>query len=130
MGINNWSLNMSSDHPYQERAAIKLDRELNFDGIVETVYLLVGAECGIPALLAMLAWFGWHCAACLPLVRHLRGMQWHFVPAGLFGGLSASFLQSVLEWTLRMQMNLVLLMFCFAMIAHLRRAWRRGEVAA
>ena len=119
VGINNWSLNMEPNHPYQDRASVTVGRELNYRGIVETVYLLVCAECGIPALLAMVAWFVWHWFLCIRLMRRLRGTEWYFVPAGLFGGLAANYMQSVLEWVLRQQLNLVCLMFVFAVLSHL-----------
>ncbi len=119
VGINNWSLNMDPIHPYQDRASESLGVELNYRGIVETVYLLVGAECGIPALVAMLAWFAWYWFLCLRLLPRLRQTEWFFVPAGLLGGLTANYLQSALEWVLRQQLNLVCLMFAFAMLSYL-----------
>ncbi len=119
VGINNWSLNMEPNHPYQELASATVGRELNYRGIVETVYLLVCAECGIPALCAMLAWFAWHWFLCVRLLKRLRGTEWHFVAAGLFGGLAANYMQSTLEWVLRQQLNLVCLMFVFAIVSHL-----------
>ena len=122
VGINNWSLNMEPTHPYQERASETVGRELNYRGIVETVYLLVCAECGIPALLAMVAWFAWHWILCVRLLRRLRGSEWYFVAAGLLGGLAVNYMQSVLEWVLRQQLNLVCLMFVFAVLSHL---WSR-----
>lgn len=122
VGINNWGLTIVDPHDYQERAAEILGREMSHTGIVETVYLLVAAECGIPALLAMLVWFGWHWVACLRTARRLRGTRWQFVPLGLLGGLTANYLQSTLEWVLRQQMSLFLLMFCFVLIVHLKNA--------
>ena len=119
VGINNWSLNMDPVHPYQDRASEKLGVELNYRGIVETVYLLVCAECGVPALAAMLAWFVWYWFLCLRLLKRLRGSPWFFVPAGLSGGLAANYLQSALEWVLRQQLSLVSLMFVFAILSHL-----------
>lgn len=119
VGINNWSLNMDSTHPYQERASEILNIDLTYDGIVETVYLLVCAECGIPALIAMLAWFGWYWWLCFQHVRHKTDGKYDFISAGLLGGLTANYLQSTLEWVLRQQLNLVCLMFAFALISHL-----------
>lgn len=119
VGINNWSLNMEPTHPYQDRASATLGYELTYRGIVETVYLLVCAECGIPALVAMLAWFAWYWFLGARLVRRLRGTEWYFVVAGLFGGLTANYMQSVLEWVLRQPLNLLCLMFVFAVLAHL-----------
>ena len=49
VGINNWSLKMIPPHEYQDRAGDVMGYDMNYHGIVETVYLLVGAECGIPA---------------------------------------------------------------------------------
>jgi hypothetical protein len=85
--------------------------------------LLVAAECGLPALLAMLVWFAWHWFSCIRLVKRLRGTEWAFVPAGLLGGLTAIYMQSCLEWVLRQQINLFLLVFMFAIIAYLNKSW-------
>jgi O-antigen ligase len=103
--------------------------ELAYVGIVETVYLLVGAECGIPALLAMIVWFLWYLYLCVRLLRRLKGTPWFFIPAGLLGGLTANYLQSMLEWVLRQQMNLVCLMGVFALLSYLGSE-RRNLVAA
>lgn len=124
VGINNWSMKMRPPYTYQEAASAIVGRELNYVGIVETVYLLVVAECGIPALLAMLAWFAWHWFSCLRLVKRLRGTEWSFVPAGLLGGLAAIYMQSCLEWVLRQQINLFLLTFMFAIIAYFNTSWK------
>ena len=119
VGINNWSLNMEPTHPYQERASEVVGRDLNYRGIVETVYLLVCAECGIPALTAMLVWFVWYWFLCLRLLKRLRKTSCFFIPAGLLGGLTANYLQSTLEWVLRQQLSLICLMFTFAMLSYL-----------
>ena len=123
VGINNWSMKMRWPYTYQENASVIVGRELNYVGIVETVYLLVAAECGLPALLAMLVWFAWHWFSCIRLVKRLRGTEWAFVPAGLLGGLTAIYMQSCLEWVLRQQINLFLLVFMFAIIAYLNKSW-------
>ena len=130
VGINNWSLKMSPPHTYQENASVAIDRDLNYTGIVETVYLLVGAECGIPALLAMVAWFGWYVFVCVRLLWRLKGTEWYFIPAGLLGGLTANYLQSVLEWVLRQPMNLICLVFVFALLSYLDTDWQRLRKAA
>jgi hypothetical protein len=126
VGVNNWSLNMGPEHPYQETVEARLDKELRYSGIVETVYLLTGAECGIPALLAMLAWFGWNWTKCARASWRLRGTKWHFVAAGLTGGLAANYLQSCLEWVLRQRRTMFLLMICFALAAWVGTL-RRGK---
>ena len=131
VGVNNWSLNLGEDHEYLSLVEEKMGADVgSFTGIVETVYLLTGAECGIPALLAMLAWFGWHWLACLRGVWRLRGARYHFIAAGFFGGLTANYLQSSLEWVLRQRMSMFLLMICFALVAWLRTLPREKESAA
>lgn len=125
VGINNWSMNMRPNHQYQDRASDKLGVDLDYRGIVETVYLLVCAECGIPALLMMLVWFFWHWLSCILLLKRLRGTKWYFIPAGLLGGLTANYLQSTLEWVLRQQISLLCLMFMFALISYFNTNWRK-----
>ncbi len=124
VGINNWSRKMQYPYKYQERASEVLGKDLDMGGIVETVYLLILAECGWPAFLAFLAWLGWYWISCVRLLRRLRGTRWAFLPAGLLGGLTANCLQCCLEWVLRQQINLFLLMFLFAMVSYLNRSWR------
>ena len=124
VGINNWSMKMRPPYRYQERASETVGRDLDYLGIVETVYLLVVAECGVPALVAMLVWFLWHWFSCLRLAARLRRTPLAFVPAGLLGGLAAIYLQSCLEWVLRQQINMFLLVFMFAIVAYLNTSWR------
>lgn len=125
VGINNWSINMGPEYPYQDRAGDALGVKLNYTGIVETVYLLVCAECGIPALLGFIVWLLWYWFVCLRLLRRLRGTQWHFIAAGLLGGFTANYLQSVLEWVLRQQLNFICLLFMFALVSYLNTSWRK-----
>ena len=125
VGINNWGIKINPPYDYAERAGRITNRGEDFrDGIVETVYLLVGAECGIPALTAMLLWFFYYLFLCLKLVGKLAGTPYAPIPCGLFGGLFVCYLQSCLEWVLRQQINLILLMIFFAMLDYLNANWR------
>ncbi len=120
VGINNWGIKINQPYEYAELAGRNTNRGEDFkDGIVETVYLLVCAECGIPALLTMLLWFGWYWMRCLALTWRMKEDKWFFVPAGLFGGLTIAYMQSCLEWVFRQQLNLICLMFMFATISYL-----------
>ena len=126
VGINNWGIKINPPYEYAERAGRHTNRGEDFrDGIVETVYLLVGAECGIPALTAMFLWFLSYLVLCLVLVKKLSGTPDVAIPAGLAGGFVALYLQSCLEWTLRMQMNLILLFVFYALLDHLNAARKR-----
>lgn len=120
VGINNWGIKINPPYEYAERAGRNTNRGEDFqDGIVETVYLLVGAECGIPALAAMILWFAWYLVLGVRLVKRLKGTPYVAIPAGLAGGFVACYIQSCLEWVLRQQMNLILLMFFFAVLDYL-----------
>ena len=131
VGINNWGIVINEPYDYAERAGRNTNRTGEFrDGIVETVYLLVCAECGIPALAAMLLWFGWHWLSCIRLLKPMRGSDWFFIPAGLLGGFTVAFLQSCLEWVFRQQLNLICLMFMFAIISYLNKTKGRALNAA
>ena len=124
VGINNWGIKINLPYEYALLAGRKTNRGEDFkDGIVETVYLLVGAECGIPALVAMIAWFLWYWISCLRLMKRLRKTQWYFIPAGLFGGLTAVYAQSCFEWVMRQQLNLICIIFFFAILSYLNTKW-------
>jgi O-antigen ligase len=126
VGINNWGIKINQPYDYAERAGRSTNRDEDFkDGIVETVYLLVCAECGIPALAAMVAWFLFYLFRCVQLTKRLSGSPYAAIPAGLAGGLVACYLQSFLEWVLRQQMNLILLMIFFALLDYLHANSRR-----
>ncbi len=131
VGINNWGIKINPPYDYAARAGRDTGRGEGFaDGIVETVYLLVAAECGIPALCAMLLWFFWYLVKCVRLLKRTRATMWHFLPAGLVGGLFTNYLQSTLEWVLRQPINMILLMFLFGMVSWLDMRVRKGAGAA
>ena len=121
VGINNWGIKINPPYEYAEMAGrnVEIRGEDFADGIVETVYLLVCAECGIPAFLAMLAWFAWYYIKCISLMKRLKNTEWFFIPAGLFGGFTIIAIQSCFEWVLRQQLNLICLIFMFAIISYL-----------
>ena len=82
----------------------------------------------------MLAWFGWYLFKSLVMMGRFRGTEWFFVPVGCFCGLLVTYLQSFLEWVLRQQLNLICLMFIFAILSYLNgkkpETIRRGRQRA
>ena len=117
VGVNNWGTHMDLDGEY-------VQGEMKENSIVETIYLLVAAECGIPGLLALLAWFGYYWIVCFRLVKRLAGSKWFFLPTGILAGLSGCYIQSALEWVMKQQVNFMLMMVLFAMIAWMNRNWK------
>ena len=125
VGTNNWGIKINPPYPYSELRDERPGATEDWkDGIVETIYLLVAAECGIPCLLALLIWFGYYILVCLRLLWCLRRTRYFFVPAGLLGGLLANYVQSTLEWVLKQQMNFIWLIIFFAILSYLNCHWR------
>ena len=121
VGLNNWGINVRTD---EYLGAADIDEGWHETGIVETVYLLVGAECGIPALLVLLCWYFYYWITALRLSARLAGTRWFFLPTGIFAGLTGCYMQSTLEWVMKQQVNFVLTMIFFATLAWLNRNWR------
>lgn len=130
VGINNWGYAINPPYPYSEfrREARRMSDEKR-DGIVETVYLLVAAECGLPCFFIFICWLGYYWVISLRLIKKLKGSANFYIPVGMLGGLTGVMLQSALEWVLKQQMNLIFLMITFAMLSYLNRYYRKFVAA-
>ncbi|MBS1370168.1 MAG: O-antigen ligase family protein [Lentisphaeria bacterium] len=125
VGINNWGIRINPPYNYSEHRERMRYTDDYKDGIVETIYLLVGAECGIAGLGFLLLWFGYYLAAAVFLLKKFARRSEFYIPAGLCGGLTAVYLQSALEWVLKQPVNFVQLMIMFAVISFLRSDYLR-----
>ncbi len=126
VGVNNWGIKINPPYEYSEHRDPQRGYYEEFkDGIVETIYLLTGAECGIPGLLWLLGWLGFYLFAAIRLLPELADTEWFYIPAGLVGGLSGVYLQSALEWVLKQPVNFAQLIIIFAVIGFLRADWKR-----
>ncbi len=130
VGLNNWGIKINPPYTYNARGLdwekLSKDEDNPFrDGIVETIYLLVAAECGYPCLVLLLAFFGYYLFLAFRLTRRLAGTKWFFIAAGVAGGLAGSYLQSTLEWSLKQQIDFIGLMMVFAIVGYLNRHWRK-----
>ena len=131
VGINNWGIKINPPYEYsRHREEMRHDDDFK-DGIVETVYLLVGAECGIPCLIIFLIWIGYYWISAFRLLRILRNTPYFYLPAGIIGGMTGILLQSCLEWVLKQQINFMLLVTVFAFLSYLNKHGRelRAEYA-
>ncbi len=88
-----------------------------FGGVVETIYLLVAAECGWAALGSLILWFGYYFLMAFRCVFALRHHACFGIILGVFGGLLANFSQSSMEWSLKQYGNFYQLMFVFSLIS-------------
>lgn len=122
VGINNWGIKVNPPYPYNtNRDPAKGVTDDYKDGIVETIYLLTAAECGIPALTMLLIFFFYHLWAAFSVIRLLRHTpQFYWAPAAL-GGLSSVYVQSILEWVLKQQVNFIEMLIFFAIIGYLKK---------
>ena len=122
VGLNNWGIKINPPYPYcQYRYGNKRIAKDFKEGIVETSYLLVGAECGFLALGAFLTWLGYYYVSACNLVKQLRRTNLFYIPAGIVGGLTAIYLQSTLEWVMKQQVNFIQMMMLFAALSILRK---------
>lgn len=128
VGVNNWGIKVNPPYTYWvgtgRRTAPGEGGDDYKDGIVETIYLLTAAECGLPALALLLAWLLYYLGACARLTRRLAGTSLFYLPAGIAGGLAGCYLQSCLEWVLKQATSFAEMMILFAVVSHLGRSWK------
>ena len=124
VGVNNWSNFVSANPELQDEEFRPSGTTSSQIGIVETIYLLVLAECGIPGLALLVAWFFYYWCVALKLTVKLARTRYFAIPAGLLGGMTGCFIQSCLEWVLKQQINFILLMIVFATLAWMNRHLR------
>ncbi len=127
VGINNWGIKINPPFEYADHRedSRRLHNEEFKDGIVETVYLLIAAECGLPCLVIFLCWLFYYLIISLRMLRRLRSTPYFYIPVATAGGLTGTMLQSTLEWVLKQQMNFIFLMIVFAMLSYLNKyTWK------
>ena len=128
VGINNWGIKINPPYKYgshrREQWSTWRNSDSIKDGLVETIYLLVGAECGIPCLFLLLCWFGYYWISSIRLMKLLRRTRFFYIPAGTFGAFTAIFMQSALEWVLKQQINFIFLVTMFAIVSFLNKHYK------
>ncbi len=120
VGINNWGIKINPPYQYSKHRDPSKGYSADYkDGIVETIYLLVCAECGIPCFIILLTLFGYYWWVAFKLAIKLRKTPYFYIPAGIIGGLTVIYLQSVLEWVLKQQVNFTELLILYAFLDYL-----------
>jgi len=92
-------------------------------GLVETIYMMTAAECGWIGLFALLMWMGYYYYQNIRNLFRFKDSPLFFLPAGLAGGMTAVYGQSVLEWILKQPTNFYQLMIVFAIIAAMKQTY-------
>ena len=85
-------------------------------GIVETIYLLVAAECGWWGMASLILWFLYYYLSSILSMFVLRKMPCNGFMIGTFGGLTCIYWHSTLEWSLKQYNNFAELMILYALI--------------
>jgi len=85
-------------------------------GIVETIYLLVAAECGWWGLGVLILWFLYYYLSIIISLFALRKMPCSGIVIGLFGALTCNYWHSTLEWSLKQYNNFAMQMIIYALI--------------
>lgn len=120
VGANNFSEYSGPFRHYaaEQHAQVRITEETSpYGPIVESVYLLVAAECGYLGMLALIGWLYYYLALAIRLSFRLRNCYCAGLIIGCVGGLTANYLQSFLEWTLKQYANFYQLMLLFAVIS-------------
>lgn len=131
VGLNNWGIKINPPYDYAvHREEFGFNDEFK-EGIVETIYLLVWAECGTPCFIALLGLFFWHWWKAFKLTGRLRGQPDFWIAAGSLGALTGLYLQSLLEWVLKQSINFTGLVIVFALISYLNaKVEKKGRLHA
>jgi len=122
VGANHFSIYSGPFYEYaaeihEQRRNVDEDSTWPLGGIVETIYLLVAAECGWLGMVSLLIFFFYYLSRVFLELFYLRHCECFGVAAGIFGGLCSNYIHSLAEWSLKQYGNFYQLMFVFALIA-------------
>lgn len=84
--------------------------------VVETIYLLVAAECGWWGLGTLILWFLYYYFSDIISMFVLRKKPCSGIVIGLFGGLTCNYWHSTLEWSLKQYNNFAEQMIVYAVL--------------
>ncbi len=116
VGANNFSEFSGGDDKYNYTVEQFPYGIPEYGPIVETIYLLVAAECGWWGLGTLLLWFLYYYFLCFLNVILLRKCPCSGISIGLLGGLTIVYAHSTLEWSLKQYNNFAEQMIVYALI--------------
>lgn len=116
VGANNYSEYSGGDGKYNYTQELYPAGYPQFGGIVETIYLLVAAECGWYGLVILVLWFLYYYISSFISVIVLRKMPCSGIIIGVFAGQTCWYCHSTLEWSLKQYNNFAQQMIVYALI--------------
>ena len=126
VGANNYSEYSGSNYSYTEQPNYSPPGPRG--GIVETIYLLVAAECGWYGMVLLILWFLYYYFSSMRSMIALKKKPCCGIMIGAFGGLTCNYWHSTLEWSLKQYNNFAGQMILYALIGVI--AVHRKEIKA
>jgi hypothetical protein len=114
VGANNYAEYSGSNQKYAAQTDYLPPGE--HGGIVETIYLLVAAECGWYGLGFLLSWFFYYYFSAMKSMFVLRKKPCCGIAIGALAGLTCNYCHSTLEWSLKQYNNFAGQMILYALI--------------
>ena len=114
VGANNYSEYSGTNYDYTVQDDYRVPGERG--GIVETIYLLVAAECGWWGMGTLILWFLYYYFSDLISVFYLRKKPCSGIVIGIFAGLTCNYWHSTLEWSLKQYNNFAGQMILYAVV--------------
>lgn len=137
VGLNNFGVAINPPYDYGSHIPmIDPEDEEEKNGLVETIYLMIAAECGWHTLVVFIIFIFYYYFHSVALFFGYRNNPYQYIPIAFTGSLLAIYLESTLEWVLKQTNNFYQLMLVFALISVLmrlekqHRASRRAEYRA
>ncbi|MGI6356547.1 MAG: O-antigen ligase family protein [Lentisphaerae bacterium] len=127
VGINNWGIKINPPYEYAEHQFGKVYEGDFKDGLVETIYLLVAAECGWWGMGVLLLFFLYFFMLNMLNIFYYRRSGLAYLPVAIAGGLLNNYCQSVLEWVLKQSPSFYEQMVFFAIIAAMSTIYRESR---
>ena len=116
VGANNYAEFSGGGGKYDYSRELYLYGYPELGGIVETIYLLVAAECGWYGLGILIMWFLYYYLSAMISMFVLRKIPCSGITIGLFVGLTCNYWHSTLEWSLKQPNNFAQQMILYALI--------------
>ena len=114
-GANNYSEYSGGEYNYVQDYYAENDSP-RYGGIVETIYLLVAAECGWWGLGTLLLWFLYYYFSDVISMFVLRKKPCSGLAIGIFAGLTCNYWHSTLEWSMKQYNNFEGQMIIYALV--------------